>query len=67
VSCLPERKSCDCQVPREMRGQAGPDYRHIEDEMFAWAEAHLAVAANGLYDAAGFQEAYRGCIWRKWL
>jgi hypothetical protein len=50
-----------------MRGQAGPDYRHIEDEMFAWAEAHLAVAANGLYDAAGFQEAYRGCIWRKWL
>jgi hypothetical protein len=26
-----------------MRGQAGPDYRHIEDEMFAWAEAHLAV------------------------
>ncbi|UCC75636.1 MAG: GNAT family N-acetyltransferase [Anaerolineales bacterium] len=26
--------------------QLHPDYRHIEDEMLAWAEAHLAAAAD---------------------
>ncbi len=38
---LPEGR-CDAHL------QVHPDYRHLEDEMIAWAEAHLAVpAADG--------------------
>ena len=33
----------------------------------AYVDTGDGVAANELYDAAGFEEAYRGCIWRKWL